>query len=126
MKHWIRNWLGINEDFQNAAKDIQNLDGALSRTNEDVFAMFHAMPFGAGIMTMTAVDAAKFFNASTQGNSLITLLTAILFATRMGQSSLQVTGELPEIIRKQLEKRGFKVEEVQGSNDNKGLFILWT
>ena len=47
-------------------------------------------------------------------------------AMRQGETSLQVNGTLPEHVRAELTRRKFKIEQVNGSNDNVGLFILWT
>jgi hypothetical protein len=124
--HWLRNRTGVNEDMQHIAGDIQTLAKSVEKLHQDLFTMFHALPFTAGVLTLTAADAAKFIAPSIEQNGLISLLTSIVLATRQGQSSLQVVGEMDPKVRIQLEKRGFKVEEIQGSDDNKGLFILWT
>ena len=123
---WLRVRLGLNEDIQGIAQDIQTLGKSVEKLQQDMFALFHALPFTAGVLSLTAADAAKFVTPNIEQNALIPLLTSIVIATRQGQSSLQIIGELDPKVRSQLEKRGFKVEDVSGSGDNKGLFILWT
>jgi len=123
---WLRVRLGLNEDIQGIAQDIQTLGKSVEKLQQDMFTLFHALPFTAGVLSLTAADAAKFVTPNIEQNALIPLLTSIVIATRQGQSSLQIIGELDPKVRSQLEKRGFKVEDVSGSGDNKGLFILWT
>jgi hypothetical protein len=123
---WLRIRLGLNEDIQGIGQDIQTLGKSVEKLQQDMFTLFHALPFTAGVLSLTAADAAKFVAPNIEQNALIPVLTFIVIATRQGQSSLQIIGELDPKVRIQLEKRGFKVEEVQGSGDNKGLFILWT
>jgi len=125
--NWFRTILGINQDIENVAKDITTLAMSFDKLNQDVFAIFNTLPFSSGILKMTAADAAKITNPmAMEQNALLPLLTAIALSARQGQSSLQVNGELSTVVSFQLKERGFKIEEVQGANDNEGLFILWT
>jgi hypothetical protein len=113
MKDWIRNWLGINQDMQHVAQDITKLVKISESLNSDVFGIFHALPFTAGILTM-------------EPNGLYSVLINILIAARQGHSYMQVEDKMSSFVRKQLEQRGFKIEETVGTNEAKGLFILWT
>jgi hypothetical protein len=127
MKNWIRNWLGINQDMQYVAQDITKIVKISESLNSDVFGIFHALPFAAGILTMKAKDAASFVNPNVmEPNGLYSVLINILIAARQGHSYMQVEDKMSSFVRKNLEQRGFKIEETNGTNDVKGLFVLWT
>jgi hypothetical protein len=126
-RDFVRNLLGINEDMQAIAGDMNNLAGSMNKVGQDVFELFHSLPFSVAILSLSAQDAAKLVNPGvSQPNMLLPILTAIVMQARQGNSNLQVQGKLPDDVRSSLLKRGFKVEDVQGSNDNVGTFILWT
>ena len=126
MKQFLRNWLGITEDVTDIARDINTLGKDAHQLSQQVFSIFHAMPFAAGTMYLTAQDAAKLVSpAEVQANSLPVILLGIVINSRMGMSSFEVTGELPEAVRNTLINRGFKVEEHEGTQA-KSTFIIWT
>jgi len=126
MKNIFRNWLGINEDVHHIAADMNMLHERTEGIALQVFEIFHAMPFAAGAIAMTAKDAAKLTQPNgIQANSLTAILMGILLHARQGQSLMQVTGELPEDVRTALVKRGFRVEDTEGTG-GKTIHILWT
>jgi hypothetical protein len=126
-RDFVRNLLGINEDMQAIAADMNNLATSLNKVGQDVFESFHALPFAASILAVSAEAASKMVNVGVgQPNQLLPILTAIVMQARQGNSTLQIHGKLDDIVRAALLKRGFKVEDVQGSNDNTGTFVLWT
>lgn len=123
----IRGFLGINDDVQAIAKDMNTLAATGNKIGIDVFELFHTLPFTASILSLSAADAAKFVNPTVnEQNMLLPILTAIVMQARQGNSTLQVNGTLSDTVRAQLLKRGFKVEDVDGSNENKSMFVLWT
>ena len=126
MKNIFRNWLGLNEDVQAIASDMNMLDERQQATALQVFELFHAMPFASAAISLTAKDAAMLTSPEgIQANSLTAILMGILLHARQGQSLMQVTGELPEKVRNILVKRGFKVEDTEGTG-GKVTHILWT
>lgn len=127
VRDYFRDLLGINTDVRDIAADMNNLGASLNKVGQDVFELFHTLPFSIGILNLKASDAAKFVNPNVgQQNLLIPVLTGIVMQCRMGQSSLQIQGTLSDDVRGELLKRGFKVEDLTGSNDNTGTFVLWT
>lgn len=123
----IRTWLAVNHDMGNVSEDITKLADGYNTVNKTIFDMFHALPFAAGILSLTAKDAAKYTNPNVmEQNALLPLLISIVMAMRQGDSSLQINGVLSDDVRKELTFRGFKIEDTTGSNDNTGTFILWT
>jgi hypothetical protein len=126
MKHIFRNWLGINEDVQAIAADMNMLHERSEGTAMQVFELFHAMPFAAGAIGLTAKDAARLTQPNgIQANSLTAMLMGILLNARQGHSLMQVTGTLSDDVREALIKRGFKVEDTEGTG-GKTTHILWT
>jgi hypothetical protein len=126
MKNIFRNWLGINEDVQHIAADMNMLLERHESTALQVFELFHAMPFAAGAISLTAKDAARLTQPNgIQANSLTAILMGILLHARQGQSLMQVTGILSDDVREALTKRGFKVEDTEGTG-GKTTHILWT
>lgn len=126
MKNIFRNWLGINEDVQAIAADMNMLHERGQATALQVFELFHAMPFASAAISMTAKDAAMLTSPEgIQANSLTAILMGILLNARQGNSVMQVTGELSEKVRTVLEKRGFKIENTEGTG-GKVTHILWT
>lgn len=126
MKNIFRNWLGLNEDVQAIASDMNMLHERQQATALQVFELFHAMPFASAAISLTAKDAAMLTSPEgIQANSLTAILMGILLHARQGQSLMQVTGELPEKVRDILVKRGFKVEDTEGTG-GKVTHILWT
>ena len=125
MKNLLRNWLGINEDVQAIAADMHMVHEHGQNTALQVFELFHAMPFASAAISMTAKDAAMLTNPDDiQANSLIAILMGILLNARQGKSVMEVTGELSPSVRAMLEKRGFKVEDTEGTG-GKTTHILW-
>lgn len=126
MKNIFRNWLGLNEDVQAIASDMNMLHERQQATALQVFELFHAMPFASAAISLTAKDAAMLTSPEgIQANSLTAILMGILLHARQGQSLMQVTGELPEKVRDILVKRGFKIEDTEGTG-GKVTHILWT
>lgn len=126
MKNRIRNWLGINDDMRGIAADMQVLDERTQTQAMHTFELFHALPFAAGTISLTANDAARLTQPhGVQANSLWAVLTGIIMRARQGESRLQVEGELPQDVRDALVKRGFKVEDVTGTGGTSS-FIIWT
>lgn len=125
MKNTFRNWLGINEDVQAIAKDMHMVHDHSQSIALQVFELFHAMPFASAAISMTAKDAAMLTSPDgIQANSLTAILMGILLNARQGKSVMEVTGILPETVRTTLEKRGFKVEDTEGTG-GKTTHILW-
>ena len=126
MKNTLRNWLGINEDVEAIAKDMHMVHDHSQSIALQVFELFHAMPFASAAISMTAKDAAMLTAPDgIQANSLTAILMGILLNARQGKSVMEVTGELPTSVRATLEKRGFKVEDTEGTG-GKTTHILWT
>lgn len=126
MKNKFRNWLGINEDVQAIAADMNMLHERGQSTALQVFELFHAMPFASAAISMTAKDAAMLTSPDgIQANSLTAILMGILLNARQGNSVMEVHGELSENVRNTLIKRGFKVEDTEGTA-GKTTHILWT
>lgn len=126
MKNAVRNWLGINEDVANIARDINTLDERTRVQAMHTFELFHALPFVAGTISLTAKDAVKLLQPQgVQANSLWAVLTGIIIKARQGESQLQVEGELPQDVRDALVKRGFEVEDHTGTAGTSS-FIIWT
>ena len=126
MKNILRNWLGINEDVQAIASDMNMLHEHGQNTALQVFELFHAMPFASAAISMTAKDAAMLTAPDgIQANSLTAMLMGILLNARQGRSLMEVTGELSADVRTALEKRGFKIEDTEGTG-GKVTHILWT
>jgi hypothetical protein len=126
MKNIFRNWLGLNEDVQAIASDMNMLHERQQATALQVFELFHAMPFASAAISLTAKDAAMLTSPEgIQANSLTAILMGILLHARQGQSLMQVTGELPEKVHEILVKRGFKIEDTEGTG-GKVTHILWT
>jgi len=124
---WMRDVSGINADMQTVAQDFTRMVDHHDTLNKTVFDIFQALPFTAGILSLKASDAAKLVNPTVMvQNELVPLLTSIVLSARQGDSSLQVGGDITPAVREELRRRGFKVEDVTGSKDNKGTFILWT
>jgi hypothetical protein len=125
MKNVFRNWLGINEDVQAIASDMNMLHDRNQSTALQVFELFHAMPFASAAIGLTAKDAAMLTSPDgIQANSLTAILMGILLHARQGNSVMQVTGELSEHVREVLTKRGFKIEDTEGTG-GKVTHILW-
>lgn len=125
MKNIFRNWLGINEDVQNIAKDMHMVHDQGQSIALQVFELFHAMPFASAAISMTAKDAAMLTTPDgIQANSLTAILMGILLNARQGKSVMEITGVLPDTVRATLEKRGFKVEDTEGTG-GKTTHILW-
>lgn len=126
MKNILRNWLGINEDVQAIAADMNMLHEHGQSTAFQVFELFHAMPFASAAISMTAKDAAMLTSPDgIQANSLTAMLMGILLNARQGHSLMQVTGELSDEVRAALTKRGFRIEDTEGTG-GKVTHILWT
>jgi hypothetical protein len=126
MKNVFRKWLGINEDVEAIAADMNMLHERGQSTALQVFELFHAMPFASAAIGMTAKDAAMLTAPDgIQANSLTAILMGILLNARQGNSVMQVVGELSDTVRATLEKRGFKVEDTEGTG-GKVTHILWT
>ena len=126
MKNILRNWLGINEDVHAIASDMNMLHEHGQNTALQVFELFHAMPFASAAISMTAKDAAMLTSPDgIQANSLTAMLMGILLNARQGRSLMEVTGELSADVRTALEKRGFKIEDTEGTG-GKVTHILWT
>lgn len=126
MKNILRNWLGINEDVQAIAADMNMLHEHGQSTAFQVFELFHAMPFASAAISMTAKDAAMLTSPDgIQANSLTAMLMGILLNARQGHSLMQVTGELSDEVRTALTKRGFRIEDTEGTG-GKVTHILWT
>lgn len=122
----LRNWLGINEDMQAIAADMHMVHEQGQKTALQVFELFHAMPFASATIGITAKDAAMLTSPEgIQANSLTAILMGILLNARQGHSLMQVTGDLSDGVRATLEKRGFKIEETEGTA-GKVTHILWT
>ena len=125
--NFIRNSLLINADFQTVAGELSTVRNEVFNLTKESFAMFNAAPFFAAILTLDAASATKMTNTNAvQRNSLISVLTSICLAMRAGEPSLQLFGELPESVYVELVRRKFRIEVVSGSNNNSGIFILWT
>jgi hypothetical protein len=126
MKNFFRAWLGINEDMQAIAGDMNMLHERTQSTALQVFELFHAMPFTAAVSSITAKDAAMLTSPDgIQANSLIAILMGILLNARQGHSVMEVNGELSDAVRKSLTNRGFKVEDTEGTGGTV-THILWT
>lgn len=126
MKNILRSWLGINEDVQAIAADMNMLHDNGQATALQVFELFHAMPFASAAISLTAKDAAMLtVPEGIQANSLTAILMGILLNARQGKSLMEVTGELSPKVREVLEKRGFKIEDTEGTG-GKITHILWT
>lgn len=126
MKNILRNWLGINEDVHAIASDMNMLHEHGQNTALQVFELFHAMPFASAAISMTAKDAAMLTAPDgIQANSLTAMLMGILLNARQGRSLMEVTGELSADVRTALEKRGFEIEDTEGTG-GKVTHILWT
>ena len=126
MKNLLRKWLGIEEDVINISADMQMLGERTETTAIQVFELFHAMPYAAAAMSVTAADAAKLtLPAGIQANSLGAVLMGVILNARQGNSQMEVVGTLPDSVRDILIARGFKVEETEGTG-GKMTHILWT
>lgn len=126
MKNIFRNWLGINEDVRAIAADMHMVHEHGQSTALQVFELFHAMPFASAAISMTAKDAAMLTSPEgIQANSLTAILMGILLNARQGKSVMEVTGDLSPKVREILEKRGFKIEDTEGTG-GKTIHILWT
>lgn len=125
MKNIIRKWLGINDDMQAIAKDMNGLGQMLNQHGLNTYELFHALPFAAGIISMTSNDAARITQPQgIQQNSLPAILTGVALKARQGDSYLEVQGELDQPVRDHLVARGFKVEDSEGTG-GKFTHILW-
>lgn len=125
MKNIFRDWLGINEDVKAIAADMNMVHEHGQSLALQVFELFHAMPFASAAIGMTAKDAAMLTTPDgIQANSLTAILMGILLNARQGKSVMQVSGELPETVRKILTQRGFKVEDTVGTGGT-ATHILW-
>lgn len=125
IRNWIRDYLGVTEELQNISKVFDSMGAGLKHVEKTTFELFQAMPYAAAIYPLTAKDAAAITVPQIMANSLPALLTGILMNARMGNSAMQIEGELSPEVREALEARGFKVEENQGAKET-GLFVLWT
>lgn len=126
MKNFIRNWLGLPEDYKAIADDIGMLHNGIQNVSKQMFELFHVLPFTPGILKLTAKDAATFTAPTMiQANSPVALLTGVVMAARQGHSHMPINGELPDATRKILEDRGFVIQEFEGSG-GKELHVLWT
>lgn len=126
MKNFFRKWLGINEDVEAIASDMNMLHDRGQATAMQVFELFHAMPFASAAISLTAKDAAMLTSPEgIQANSLTAMLMGVLLNARQGNSVMQVTGEISPKVREILEKRGFKIEDTEGTG-GKVTHILWT
>ena len=126
MKNIFRNWLGINEHVRAIAADMHMVHEHGQSTALQVFELFHAMPFASAAISMTAKDAAMLTSPEgIHANSLTAILMGILLNARQGKSVMEVTGELSDHVRNTLIKRGFKVEDTEGTG-GKTIHILWT
>lgn len=123
----IRQWLGIESDIQNISKDMHMLLKRLDNNALNMFELFHGLPFAAGILSLTAANAAKITQpgGGIEANSITAILTGILLNARQGNSVMEVVGELPEEVRKALVNRGFEVQDSE-SDKGKMTHILWT
>ena len=78
MKDFIRNWLGINADLQAVAADVNTLLERSDTQARQSYEIFHALPFVAGALMLTAKDAAAITQPhGIQANSLPALLMGI-------------------------------------------------
>jgi hypothetical protein len=126
MKNFLRHWLGINDDIQLIAKDVNTLDERTNAQQRQTFELFHAMPFAKNVLQIDAKDAAAITQPNgIQANSLPALCMGIVLNARQGNSAMEVTGELPEFCRQKLLQRGFKVEDSEGTA-GKMTHIIWT
>jgi hypothetical protein len=122
MKNLLRKWLGINEDVQAIASDMNMLLERSEETSLYLFEMFHAMPFSAIVLGITAKDARQLTQpGGPAANSLNAILMGVVSRARQGNSYLQLQGELEETVKDTLIKRGFTVTEENGTTN-----ILWT
>lgn len=127
-KNWLRNWLGLPEDYKAIADDIGMLHNGLQGLGKQMFEVFHLLPFAPAVLKLTAKDAANFTAPTMiQPNTPIALLTGVLMAARQGHSYMPVNGELADTTKKFLEDRGFRVENFEGTDGNSsGLHIIWS
>lgn len=126
MKNIIRSWLGINDDVIAIAQDMNTLLSRADTTALQLYQVFHALPFVAGVISLTAKDAAALTNPNgIESNSLLSMLLSILMNARQGDSVMEVEGELSDEVREALKKRGFKIEDTEGTA-GKTIHITWT
>lgn len=126
MKNFLRKWLGINEDMEAVAQDINQLLKLEQTTSTQLFGVFHALPFMANVLHLRARDAvAMTAPTMIEPNSLPVLLMGVTINARLGQSSFEVSGTVSDEVRAALTFRGFKVEEHEGTG-GKSTFIIWT
>jgi hypothetical protein len=126
MKNFFRKWLGINEDVQAIAADMNMLHEHGQNTALQVFELFHAMPYAGLTPTINAQEAAALTSPlGIEANSLPAILMGVLLNARQGRSLMEVKGELDPNVRAILIKRGFKVEDTEGTG-GKTTHILWT
>lgn len=126
MKNFLRKWLGINDDMVAVSQDINQLVSLNQAQMQDTFEIFHALPFTAAIVRLTAKDANMLTEPNgIQANSLPALLCGVVIKARQGENQLEVPGELSQEVRDELVKRKFKVEEFSGT---KGVanYIIWS
>ena len=123
----IRSWLGIDADIENISKDMHMLLERSDNNALNLFELFHAIPFSAGILSLTASTAARLTQpgGGIEANSITAILTGILLNARQGNSVMEIVGELPEEVRKALVNRGFEVQDSE-SDKGKMTHILWT
>jgi hypothetical protein len=126
MKNFFRNWLGLNEDMKAVANDVNILVERTEQQALRLFEVFHTLPFASGAMMLTAADAARMtLPEGVLPNELPALLTGVIANARQGNSYFEVDGELRLEVRDALLRRGFKVEDQEGSG-GKATFIMWT
>jgi hypothetical protein len=126
MKNFFRNWLGLNEDMKAVANDVNILVERTEQQALRLFEIFHTLPFASGAMMLTAKDAAHMtVPEGIMANELPALLTGIISNARQGHDYFQVDGELRLEVRDSLLRRGFRIEDQEGSG-GKSTFILWT
>lgn len=126
MKNAIRKWLGVSNLEDVVLNHANQIEAKLGALGLNTYEIFHALPFVSGTMLLTAADAAKLtMPEGVTENSLPALLTGIIAQARQGRSAMQIQGTLPDAVRASLVKRGFKVEDQEGSG-GKATFVLWT
>lgn len=126
MKNFLRKWLGINEDVQAIAADMNSLLDRCNNNALQTYELFHALPFSPLCLGINAKAAAQITAPNgIQANSLTAVLMGIILNARQGHSYLRLDGDLTDEIKHDLLKRGFKVEESEGTA-GKAVNILWT
>lgn len=125
--NFFRKRLGINNDMENISKDMHMLLERCDQTSLNLFELFHVIPFSAGILSLTAENAARLTQpgGGIEANSITAILTGILLNARQGNSVMEVNGELSDEVRKALTNRGFEIQDSEGEQ-GKFVHITWT